>query len=73
MRCDSFNQSQRGAGFEPPWPHEREASTSGTQSGERLESMLAKQAGKAIRSLGQTIDRIGVSLEGKFTYTEHRT
>ncbi|ETN10960.1 hypothetical protein F442_06954 [Phytophthora nicotianae P10297] len=33
--------------------------------------MWAKQAGKAIRSLGQTIDRVGVSLEGKFTYTEH--
>ncbi|KAE8884415.1 hypothetical protein PF005_g24588 [Phytophthora fragariae] len=33
--------------------------------------MWAKQAGKAIRSLGQTIDRVGVSLEGKLTYTEH--
>lgn len=33
--------------------------------------MWAKQAGKAIRSLGRTIDRVGVSLEGKFTYTEH--
>ncbi|KAE9037489.1 hypothetical protein PR003_g6717 [Phytophthora rubi] len=34
--------------------------------------MWAKQAGKAIRSLRQTIDRVGVSLEGKLTYTEHR-
>uniref|UniRef100_A0AAV1TJ75 Uncharacterized protein n=1 Tax=Peronospora matthiolae TaxID=2874970 RepID=A0AAV1TJ75_9STRA len=33
--------------------------------------MLAKQVGKFIRSLGQTIDRVGVSLEGSLTYTEH--
>lgn len=33
--------------------------------------MLLRKAGKAIRSLGQTIDRVGVSLEGKLTYTEH--
>ncbi|KAG7399949.1 hypothetical protein PHYBOEH_007469 [Phytophthora boehmeriae] len=32
---------------------------------------MFKQAGKAIRSLGQSLDRIGVSLEGQFTYTEH--
>ncbi|CEG37979.1 gamma carbonic dehydratase [Plasmopara halstedii] len=33
--------------------------------------MSLRKVGKAIRSLGQTIDRVGVSLEGKFTYTEH--
>lgn len=37
---------------------------------------MLKQAvqatGKAIRSLGQSLDRVGVSLEGPFTYTEHR-
>ncbi|CAH0475978.1 unnamed protein product [Peronospora belbahrii] len=33
--------------------------------------MWAKQAGNAIRSLGQTIDRVGILLEGKYTYTEH--
>ncbi|RLN86929.1 hypothetical protein BBJ28_00010508 [Nothophytophthora sp. Chile5] len=34
---------------------------------------MIKAAGKAIRSLGQSLDRVGVSLEGKLTYTEHRT
>lgn len=36
---------------------------------------MLKQAvhatGKAIRSLGQSLDRVGVSLEGSLTYTEH--
>ncbi|KAI9911597.1 hypothetical protein PsorP6_009853 [Peronosclerospora sorghi] len=33
--------------------------------------MWVKQTGKAIRVLGQTLDRVGVSLEGSLTYTEH--
>ena len=35
--------------------------------------MWAKQVGKCIRSLGQTMDRVGVALEASLTYTEHRT
>lgn len=33
----------------------------------------AEAVGKAIRSLGQSLDRAGVSLEGSLSYTEHRT
>lgn len=33
----------------------------------------AEAVGKAIRSVGQSLDRVGVSLEGALTYTEHRT
>ncbi|GAB9474126.1 hypothetical protein Gpo141_00011266 [Globisporangium polare] len=31
----------------------------------------AEAVGKAIRSVGQSLDRVGVSLEGALTYTEH--
>lgn len=33
----------------------------------------AEAVGKAIRSIGQSLDRVGVSLEGALTYTEHCT
>lgn len=47
--------------------------TSGTlQSARAMWKSAVDATGKAIRSLGQSLDRAGVALEGPFTYTEHR-